>query len=364
MTRVPSPLRPLRPVVARLACALVAGAVALPAASARADELLDGIAAQVGSEIVLVSEVNQVAAPALRGMEAEGGVSEREEAMLKAQILERMIERALIRQVVRRAELEASEFEIDEAIDSIAAENDLTLEQLRESVEAQGLPYEVYRERIKKEIEHTKVMNGMVGSQVRIDEKEIRAVYDEEYSNQPSGGDELRLRHILVSANPEEPAEVEAACDQVRAARARVRGGEPFPQVAADVSEVNPQRGGELGWVHRRFLAEWMVPVVDEMEDGEISDVLNMKFGCNLIQLVERRPYEHISYEEVRDELRRRLFSERMETEYEDFIAELRDQTYIERKGLFAEAASPQTRQAPERVREAVPEPAEMPETF
>lgn len=340
-----------------VACLALAGTSATPQASA--EEVLDGIAAQVGSEIVLVSDVDQVAAPAIRGMQAEGGASEREVAMLKAEILERMIERALIRQVVRRAELEATEFEVDEAIGAIAAENDLSLEELQESVEAQGLPYESYRRRIKEEIEHTKVMNGMVGSQVRIDEKEIRDLYDKEYANQPVGGNELRLRHILVSADPEKPGSMDVACAQVRAAAERVRAGEPFPEVAADVSEVNPQQGGELGWVHRRFLAAWMGPVVDAMEPGDVSDVLTMEFGCNLMQLVDRRPYEPISYEEVREQLRNRLFSERMSKHYTEFIEELREQTYIERKGIFAEAARLDPKQA------ASPgAPAETPGTF
>ena len=70
------------------------------------------------------------------------GASEREIATLRAEVLERMIERALIRQVVRRAELDATEAEIDNAIQSIAQENGLSVEQLKRSVEDQGLPFE------------------------------------------------------------------------------------------------------------------------------------------------------------------------------------------------------------------------------
>lgn len=338
----------------RLGLAMAPLAV-LAAGAAPAQEILDGIAAQVGSEIVLVSDVEQVAAPAIRGLRAEGA-NESEISMLKAEILERMIERALIRQVVHRAELHADEFEVDEAIEAIAAENDLTLDQLKESVEAQGLPYASYRQRIKEEIEHTKVMNGMVGSQVRIDESEIRALYEKEYSKQPEGGEEIRLRHILVSADPAKPEAVEQACAAVRAAAARVRAGEPFTEVAADVSEVNPRQGGELGWVHRRFLAEWMRPIVDSMEPGQVSEVVPRQFGCNLMQLVERRPYERITYEEVRDQLHRHLFAERLSDQYMDFIEELRENTYIERKGIYAEAAG----RGADRARL----PAEPPGTF
>jgi peptidyl-prolyl cis-trans isomerase SurA len=130
----------------------------LAASGAAAQEIVDGIAAQVGSEIVLISDVQQVAEPTERRLLGQGA-SEKEIAILRAEVLERMIERALIRQVVRRAELDATEAEIDSAIESIAQENGLSVEQLKRSVEDQGLPFEGYRQRIREEIE-PKVVSG------------------------------------------------------------------------------------------------------------------------------------------------------------------------------------------------------------
>ena len=81
---------------AALALALVTGG------AARAQEpVLDGIAAQVGSDIVLVSEVRNLVGPMEKKMK-EAGAPESELAALRQDALERLIERALIRQVVRR----------------------------------------------------------------------------------------------------------------------------------------------------------------------------------------------------------------------------------------------------------------------
>ena len=38
----------------------------------------------------------------------------------------------------------------------------------------------------------------MIGARVRVDEKDVRALYDQEYGDQPAGGTEVHLRHILV----------------------------------------------------------------------------------------------------------------------------------------------------------------------
>jgi len=314
---------------------------ALAGAASAHGQLLDGIAAQVGSEIVLISEVMQVAGPALDQAQA-AGAQPAELQEIRDQALDRAIERALIRQVVRRAEFDAGDAEVDDAIGNIAAENEISVPQLRQSVESQGMPYEIYRERIRAEIEHSKVMNGIVASRVRVSEEEVRKRYQAELGKQPRGGEEFFLRHLLFSFAAR-GGDRKAACAAAQAARARIAGGEAAGAVAAELSEANPERGGALGWIHRRDLAGWMAPAVLPLESGALSDVIETGFGCNLVQVVERREYQPVTFERAQDALHGRIFSERMQVEYVKFIDEIRSDTYIERKPFFAEAQAAET---------------------
>jgi peptidyl-prolyl cis-trans isomerase SurA len=315
-----------------LACALAT------APGARATEhLVDGIAAQVGPDVVLVSEVNDFAAAVETQVRSQGG-SEADLARMKSEILERLIERRLIEQVVKRAELQATDAEVDSTIKAIAEENGISQEQLKQSVEANGLTMEAYRERIRGDIQRTKVLNVMVRSRVKVDETEVRKAYDEQYSKQPEGGDELHLRHLLVTFGGETKRDEATACGAVKTALAEVRSGKPFEQVAAKVSEMNPERGGDVGWVPATTLAPWMTAVVSKLQPGQTSDVIRMPFGCNLLQLVERREFRKKSYEEVKPELQAALFEQKTEGEYVKFVNKLRGQTYIERKDAFAAA--------------------------
>lgn len=322
----------------RLFSALLLIALASAAPASRASELIDGIAAQVGAEIVLVSEVLLAAAPAEARIREEGG-SEKDIAMLHLEILEHMIERALVRQVVKRAELSASDRDVDAAIGDIANENQLTIEELRASVGAQGMSFEIYRERIRSEIEHQKVMSGMVAAKVRLEEREIREVYDREFTDQPTGGEEFYLRQLLVTFPDEQKHGRTTACLQVGAARARIETGETFREVASQVSEVNPEVGGTIGWMHESEVAAWMLKAIENLEPGDVSEVVETSFGCNLIEVVERRPYQQITWEQAKKPLEGQLFEQRMAEEYRDFIDRLRKQTYIERKGMFADSA-------------------------
>jgi peptidyl-prolyl cis-trans isomerase SurA len=298
---------------------------------------VDGIAAQVGSDIVLASEVYRFSKPVEKKMR-DAGAPEDEIAKLRADLLERMIERRLIEQAVRRVEIDASDNEIDTAIASIAEENGLTSDQLRQTVEAKGMTYDAYREQIRGEIQRQKLVSGAVQSQVRVEDDEIRALYAKRFADQPKGGEEVHLRHILVPFGVDTGVAEHEACGKAEAARRRVLAGEDFAEVAGDVSAVNAEFGGDVGWVHLSNLAAWMAVPVSGMKAGDVSEVIRMPFGCNVLFLAQRRAFQPMTYEKARSALYDELFQQKMADQYQTFVDTLRERTYIERKGMFADS--------------------------
>ncbi len=322
------------------ALVLCLAAAALPG---RADEVLvDGIAAQVGGEVVLISEVMQTVGP--REAQARAaGLDEIEIAKMRADALEQLIEWRLIERVVEQAELYATDEEIDEAIGSIASENNLTMDQVKQSVVAGGLSWDEYRDEIKREIERRKVVNAMVATRVRVDDADVEALYRETFSEQPDGGTTFHLRQILVARTPPAedgtPPEPEMVCAAAAAALARIEAGEAFENVAAEVSGVEPRRGGDIGWLHEDQIASWMSDVLATLQDGQVSGVIELPFGCSLLKLVERRAFEPMTLEQATPMLQQRVFERTLNEELTAWMEKLRESTYIQRHGYFAEAA-------------------------
>lgn len=303
-----------------------------------AEVLIEGIAAQVGNGVVLVSEVRRLAAP-IEARMRKAGVSESEIRAMRAEALERLIEQRLIEDVVRRAQLSATDAEVTAAIESIARENGLTLDQMRQSIASHGLTLEEYRAKIKAEIERNKVLGSMVRARVQIDEDEIKALYTQRYGSQRDSGSEVHLRHLLIAVAAERMRDQAAACAIAQDVRAEiVDGNVEFAKAASRLSDVNAERGGDLGWVHVEELASWMAPAIQGLGPGEVSPVVPMPFGCNLLQVVERRDFQPVTYEQAKPALEQQLFAQKMESEYVLWIEKLRDQVYIERKGIYAEA--------------------------
>lgn len=300
-----------------------------------AERLVEGIAAQVGGEIILVSEVMEMAGPVEERMRA-AGAPEQEVARLRTEALERLIEGKLLTSVVERLELGAEREEIDGAIAAIAEDNGITQQELLDSITSHGLSIDEYRAKIQGEIERSKVVNAMVRSRVQIRDDEVRTLFDQQFADQPEGGEEVYLRHIVVTPQGSKAASNTEACALVGEARKRIASGElEFGAVAQRVTDMNPERAGELGWIHRKDLASWMSKRVETMQPGELSEVIEMPFGCNLLQLVERRDFRRISYEEAEPQLRNALFQKKTEEEYVKWLDILRGQTHIERKGPF-----------------------------
>ena len=318
------------------AAALVLAAVSPFATPARAaEQVIEGIAAQVGNDIVLASEVLEFSAPIEERMR-QAGAPPAEIAAMRRDALERLIETRLLSSVVERLELGADREEIDAAIAAIAEDNGLTIEQLLASVTSHGLTLDEYRGKIRDEIERSKVVNAMVRSRVQLEAEEVRALYEERFGDQRDGGTEVYVRHLLVLPDGRSASSADQACDVAAAARAEISAGPAdFPSVARRVSDMNPERGGDLGWIHRADLAAWMSDIIESMQPGQVSEVIRMPFGCNLLELVDRREFQPISFEQAEPQLRNFLFQQKTEVEYTKWLDVLREQTYIERKGAF-----------------------------
>ncbi|MEM7409605.1 MAG: SurA N-terminal domain-containing protein [Myxococcota bacterium] len=313
------------------------GLVALPAQGA--EELIDGIAAQVDDRIVLVSEVLRAVAPQEEAMRRAGAPPDAI-AKLRADGLERLIESRLLEARIARIDLSASDEEIDQTIQGIAAENGLSLEQLYASVVFHGLSVEEYRRQIKHDFERRNLVNAVLGPRVNVEESEVRALYSQRYADQPQGGLSVRVRQILRAyGGPTQRTEA-VACQETRDARARVvKGGEAFETVAAEVSEVAPRDGGDIGWLPLDAVASWMREALAPLETGEVSGVIVLPFGCAVLQLVEQRELEPVTFAQAEPALTRELYESKLETEYRSWLEELRELSYIERRGYFADAA-------------------------
>ncbi len=319
--------------------AALVGALVVGTPAAATEQLADGIAAQVGSDVVLVSEVMHVARPTETQLKAAGAPAA-EIAKVRANALEQLIETRLLARVVKQSELYASDKDIDDTIAGIAKENGLTVEQLKASVTAHDITYKEYRDQIRQEIERRKVVQTMIAARVRITEEDLKEMYAVTFANQPAGGETFHIRQILIVAGPETGRDLKQSCALAGEALKRIRSGTPFEEVAREVSAVAPMDGGDIGWMHADSMAAWMKQPLAGLEPGGVSDVIELPFGCGMMKLVERREWVPVGYEAAKKTLEQQVYEEKLAEEYREWMNQLRKTSFIERRGYFADAAS------------------------
>lgn len=306
----------------RLLAALAA--TALPAIATA--QLIDGVAAVVGDEVILLSEVNGAARPRLERLVRENGELPREVLRdVRAGALQTLIDQRLISVAARRMRLETSAQEIDLAIEGIAREEGIAVEQIYAAAARQGLDHQRYRRELGEQIARMKVIETAVRARVSISKDEIEALFQERYASRPAGS-HVRVRHILIQWRE---GERQATREIAAKVRQLALDGTPFSDLARRFSAAPSAADGGLTVFYEREVSIELAPHIFELGPGEISPAIETHHGINLLQIIDRFDPSTLELEDVRAELMAELGERKTGPELERFLEELRKSQYI-----------------------------------
>jgi peptidyl-prolyl cis-trans isomerase SurA len=249
----------------------------------------DHIAAVVNQELVTAYEVNQRVARA-RDEAQRSNQRLPAEAELRRQVLESLIEDRAMLSHARDAGVRVDDAEIDRAVASIAAQNQITMAQLRQQLARDGLDLARFRANVRDQMLIERVREREVAQRIRITDSEIDD-FIEKQRGAAAGEVQYNIAQILVTV-PDGASEAVVAERRARAeaALARVRGGENFAAVAKAVSEdANKDSGGEIGLKPADRLPDVFLEVVRPLANGAIAPtLLRSGAGFHVLKLIER----------------------------------------------------------------------------
>jgi peptidyl-prolyl cis-trans isomerase SurA len=153
---------------------------------------------------------------------------------------------------------------------------------------------------------------------------------DKRNRNQPMVVEQTHARHILVKVN-ETTSEAEGKA-RIERLRDRLVGGAKFEDVArANSEDASSARGGDLGWISPGDTVPDFERAMNALSADEISQPVRTPFGWHLIQVLERRKQD-ITQDKRREQARLAIRQRKSDEQFEDFIRQLRDRTYVEVK--------------------------------
>lgn len=275
-----------------LSCAAAVAATAQTAAAPGrvAVRSADYIAAVVNQELVTAFEVEQRLAR-VREDAARNRQTLPDEAELRRQVLEALIEERAILSFARDSGVKIEDPELDRAVSGVAAQNQLTLPQLRERLRREGIEYTRFRNNLRDQMMMERVREREVQSRIRITDAEIDAMIEQQRRTAASQP-EIDIAQILVSV-PDGAGDAVVAERRAKAeaALARVKGGEDFGAVARQVSEdTNRERGGEIGMRAVDRLPDVFVQAVSSLPVGGVtSELLRTGAGFHVLKVIDRK---------------------------------------------------------------------------
>lgn len=251
---------------------------------------VDYIVALVNSEPLTNNEVRARLLRVEQQMTQQGAAMP-QRSELARQVMEQLINERVQVQQATELGLRVDEATLARAEQSIAAQNQLSLEEFRRRVVAEGLDLNALREQLRSQILLQQLREREVEARVKVSEADIDDFVREQRSTSDLSQLGLNLSHILVrvpeGASPEQIKGLEARAQR---AAERARKGEDFAVLAREYSDApEGATGGQFGMRPADRLPELFVTATRQLGAGEVAGPVRSPAGFHVLLLVEKR---------------------------------------------------------------------------
>jgi len=267
---------------------------AAPVESGTTRQFVDGIAAVVGDEIILESEVDEEFY-IYQMRSSTSDLSPDDIARVRSGIVREMVNEMLLVAMAHRDTLQLDPRELDEemearvaelverhgseeALDVALAQEGLTLPELR------GL----YADEIERRLLAEKVVRSKVHESIDVTWGEVEKYYAEHTEEVGQSPEAFLVAGIMVTPKVTEDAE-QAAIDRMTEVSELLAAGEPFDEVARQHSDDgSAAAGGDLGTFGRGVMVPEFDDAVFALEEGEVSGVIATRFGFHIVEVLSK----------------------------------------------------------------------------
>lgn len=262
-------------------------------------QVLDKVAVIVDQGVILESEVKSLVDEVKADAEAKDQKLPSDLA-LRTQAIERLILKNLQLQRADMMGIRISDPQLDQTIANIAANQNVSVPQLREELSRQGLTYDDYREKVREEMIMGEVRRANVRRRIYITPQEISNLVE---IMAQQGGDqaEYELGHILIGF-PAEPTD-----DDIAEARSRadkvidlLNNGSEFSRIAIAASSGSEALdGGNMGWMNINAMPTLFADAVQGKRKNALIGPIRSGAGFHILKILDTRGIEVVEIEEV-----------------------------------------------------------------
>ncbi|MEL4386213.1 peptidylprolyl isomerase SurA [Shewanella xiamenensis] len=275
-------------------------ALAISQPTMAAPQPIDRVAVQINDGIVLESEITNMI-DTVKANARAANQSLPSDSALRTQVIERLILTRLQLQMADRIGLHIGDLQLDQAIENIAREQKMTVAQMQQKIESEGLSFGQYREQLREEITLGEIQRIQVQRRIQVSPQEITGLV-KLIQEQGMKDVEYQIGHILIDV-PNNPSseQLEASSKRANAVLERLKSGEDFRRTAiASSSGPKALEGGIWDYMNINEMPTLFAEVINGAKKGDIIGPIKSGAGFHIIKIMDARGLQTKEIEEVR----------------------------------------------------------------
>lgn len=322
--------------------ALSIAALTLVAVATPRADILEQILVKVNGDIITKSDLEQRQVATIRQRqpnERPNNDAELKKALseITPDVIVDFVDELLMVQRGRELGFSLGTEQFHSIVENIKKENKIeTEEQFQAALKQEGLTMEDLRKQLEKQMLYTRVQQQEVMGKISVSDDEIKKAYEESkgsFTTDP----QITLRELLVAVPTSEKgvnvAADDAAKEKAEGLRKRLLAGEPFAQLAGDLSDAaSKANGGLIGPLNRRDISEELQREIASLKPGELTPVIRTTRGYQILKLESVTDATVKPLDEARSEISEKIAAQKRGGEMQKYLERLRAQAIIDWK--------------------------------
>ena len=250
---------------------------------------------------------------------------------LKDNILNNLIEKELLYQESQEQAVTVDSAEIQSQMDQIKNKFS-NQEEFEKKIKEMDYTEPLLKQQIRENLAIQALIDEKVAADVEVTDKKIKSYY-ESNKKEFSVPEKIKARHILVKTSQDaDDDEKTKAKNKIQEVQKKLKQDGDFAELAKKHSEgPSSKNGGDLGFFSRGQMVKSFDEAAFALDTGEVSDIVETRFGYHLIKVEDRKPGEQKPFAEVKDSIRQQLKQKQVSQKLDPFIESLKQKYPIDK---------------------------------
>jgi len=288
---------------------------------------LDNIVAVINDDVVTQSELKQ-SLTMTKAQLAQAHTSLPSAEVFEKQVLNQLISKKLQLQIAKQAGISVADNEIDEIIQKIATENNVSVSALYKRINQEGMETSAYRNELREQLTIQRLQQQEIGTRIKVTPEEISSFMNSAVW-QSNSDKEYRLEDIIIPLS-DSPAsdEITTAKKRAHAVMGQLKQGQAFNAIAQRESNAkNALQGGDLGWRKLPEIPSSFSTHVVSMQTNDLAGPIQTANGFHIIRLTDVRASEKQTAD--KKQIERLIMQRKFEEHVQNWVSRMRSQAFI-----------------------------------